>query len=166
MTKQDIRTLFTIAALVILPRAAFAQTSLSERWTMEAVVSGSTDSNTPSDPFLMFDATVTGRVHDGLDVVIRPYAHRLTGGDWTAEMYQLELRYVTPTRVPVRVEAGILSSPLGLNTLELLPSKNPTISAPFFYFAPLPRFDTRYDGVQLMSGGYPLGVVASSSGAH
>ena len=111
---------------------------------MEAVVSGSTDTHTPADPFFLFDATLTGRLHDGLDIVVRPYAHRLSGGDWTAEMYQLQLRYMTPTRVPVRVEAGILSSPLGLNTLELLPSKNPTISAPFFYFAPLPRFDTRY----------------------
>jgi len=166
MTKRDVRTLFTIAALASLPRTAAAQTSLSEAWTMEAVVSGSTDTHTPADPFFLFDATLTGRLHDGLDIVVRPYAHRLSGGDWTAEMYQLQLRYVTPTRVPVRVEAGILSSPLGLNTLELLPSKNPTISAPFFYFAPLPRFDTRYDGVQLMSGGYPLGVVASSSGTH
>ncbi|MEO7274417.1 MAG: hypothetical protein ABIX28_02890 [Vicinamibacterales bacterium] len=47
-----------------------------------------------------------------------------------------------------------------------LVATNPTIGAPFFYFAPLPRFDARYDGVQLMSGGYPLGVLASSSGAH
>ena len=166
MTKRSILTLLTVATLAVVPRAAFAQTSLSERWTMEAVVSGSTDSHTPADPFLLFDATVTGRLHEGLDLVIRPYAHRLTGGNWAAEMYQLQLRYVPPTRVPIRVDAGILSSPLGLNTLELLPSKNPTIAAPFFYFAPLPRFDTRYDGVQLMSGGYPLGVVASSSGAH
>ena len=58
--------------------------------------------------------------------------------------------------MPLRIDAGIIASPLGLNTLELLPSKNP-IGAPFFYFAPLPRFDTRYDGVQLISGGYPSG---------
>jgi hypothetical protein len=130
------------------------------------VVSGSSDSHGFDDPFLLFDVTGTGRLHEGLDIIVRPYAHRLTGGDWTFEMYQLQARYAPPTRVPLRFDAGIIASPLGLNTLELLPSKNPTIGAPFFYFAPLPRFDTRYEGVGLISGGYPLGAVVSSSGTH
>ena len=118
------------------------------------------------DPFLIFDATATVRLHDGLDVIVRPYAHRLTGGKWDAEMYQLQIRYVAATRLPLRLDAGIIASPLGLNTLELLPDTNPTIGAPFFYFAPLPRFDAHYDGVQLMSGGYPLGAIVSSSGTQ
>jgi hypothetical protein len=145
---------------------ASAQPSGSERWTVEAVVSGSAEADGPTDPFLLFDVTGTARLRDGLDVVIRPYAHRLTGGDWTAEMYQLQVRYMPPTRVPLRVDAGIIGSPVGLNTLELIPSRNPTIDAPFFYFAPLPRFDDRPGRAQLISGGYPLGAIVSSSGAH
>jgi hypothetical protein len=148
------------------PGVASAQPSSSEPWTVEAVVSGSANSLAPGDPFLIFDLTGTGRLHDGLDVIVRPYAHRLTGGDWTAEMYQLQLRYVVPTRIPLRLDAGIIASPLGLNTLELIAAKNPTIGAPFFYFAPLPRFDAHYDGVQLISGGYPLGAIVSSSGSR
>ena len=46
--------------------------------------------------------TGTGRVRAGFDIIVRPYAHRLTGGDWTFEMYQLQVRYVAPTRVPLR----------------------------------------------------------------
>jgi hypothetical protein len=145
---------------------ASAQPAGSERWTVEAVVSGSADADGPTDPFLLFDVTGTARLRDGLDIVIRPYAHRLTGGDWTAEMYQLQVRYMPPTRVPLRLDAGIIGSPVGLNTLELIPSRNPTIDAPFFYFAPLPRFDGRPGTAQLISGGYPLGAIVSSSGAH
>jgi hypothetical protein len=113
----------------------------------------------------MFDATATGRIHEGLNLIVRPYAQDATGGNWTAEMYQLQIRYVTATRLPLRLDAGIIASPLGLNTLELIPSRNPTIGAPFFYFAPLPGFQAHYDGVQLMSGGYPLGAIVKR-GTH
>jgi hypothetical protein len=155
-----------VLAVSLAPARAFAQPATSEPWTVEAVVSGSSDSRGFDDPFLLFDVTGTGRIHEGLDIIVRPYAHRLTGGDWAFEMYQLQVRYAPPTRVALRLDAGIIASPLGLNTLEILPSKNPTIGAPFFYFAPLPRFDTRFEGVQLVSAGYPLGALVSSSGAH
>jgi hypothetical protein len=176
MTVTPLRRRHPAAAQVIAAAAtllfsltaapASAQPAGSERWTVEAVVSGSAEADGPTDPFLLFDVTGTARLRDGLDVVIRPYAHRLTGGDWTAEMYQLQVRYMPPTRVPLRLDAGIIGSPVGLNTLELIPSRNPTIDAPFFYFAPLPRFDERPGTAQLISGGYPLGAIVSSSGAH
>ena len=165
-TRRVLVACTTVLALSLAPTRASAQPATSEPWAVEAVVSGSSDSHGFDDPFFLFDVTGTGRVREGLDIILRPYAHRLTGGDWTFEMYQLQVRYVAPIRVPLRFDAGIIASPLGLNTLELVPSKNPTVGAPFFYFAPLPRFDARYEGVQLISGGYPLGAIASSSGAH
>jgi hypothetical protein len=167
-SRRMLRTMayWIAVALWLVPGAASAQPSVSEPWTVEAVVSGSANSLAPGDPFLIFDLTGTGRLRDGLDIIVRPYAHRLTGGDWTAEMYQLQLRYVVPTRIPLRLDAGIIASPLGLNTLELIAAKNPTIGAPFFYFAPLPRFDAHNDGVQLISGGYPLGAIVSTSGSR
>jgi hypothetical protein len=81
-------------------------------------------------------------------------------------MYQLQLRYTSSTRIPVRVDAGIISSPLGLATLELKADRNPTIGAPFYYFVPLPSFDGQFDHVTLMSGGYPLGAIVSASGTR
>ena len=80
-------------------------------------------------------------------------------------MYQLQLRYQSTTKIPVRVDAGIITSPLGLGTLELRADLSPAIKTPFYYYMPLPRFEGRYDGVQLMSGGYPLGAMVSTSGA-
>jgi hypothetical protein len=162
------RAPFTTGSVLAFTLAATlgSAQSTTSRPTVEAVVSGSSNAHGLDDPFLLFDVTGTGRLQEGLDVIVRPYAHRLPGGDWTFEMYQLQVRYTPPTRIPLRLDAGIIASPLGLNTLELLPSKNPTIGAPFFYFAPLPRFDTQFDGVQLISGGYPLGAIVTSSGTH
>ena len=98
-----------------------------------------------------------------MDVVVRPYFRRLPGGDWSKEMYQLQVRYQPDTSLPFRIDAGIISSPLGIIALEMRPDRNPIIGAPSYYFSPLPSFDGRFDRVQLLSGGYPLGIVASAS---
>ena len=133
---------------------------------VEALASASVSSADDGDPFLIFDQTSTVGLGRGWDVVIRPWARRMPGGDWAAEMYQLQVRYTSSTRIPVRVDAGIICSPIGLSTLELRPDVNPTIGAPFYYFVPLPGFDGNFDGVTLISGGYPLGAIVSASGLH
>ena len=132
---------------------------------IEAVASINTSSDALDDPFLFFDLATTVPIGSHFGAIVRPYAHRLAGGDWTAEMYQLQLRYQSTTTIPVRVDAGILTSPLGLGTLELRADLSPAIKAPFYYYMPLPPFEGRYEGVQLMSGGYPLGAIVSVSGA-
>jgi len=133
---------------------------------IEAVASGSLSSADDGNPFLIFDQTSTIGVGRGWDVVVRPWARRMPAGDWAAEMYQLQVRYTSSTRIPVRLDAGIICSPIGLSTLELRPDVNPTIGSPFYYFVPLPAFDGNFDRVTLMSGGYPLGALVSASGSH
>ncbi len=155
-----------VAILVAVTAPAARAQDVTGRVAMEAVVSASVTSEANNDPFLIFDAVSTIRVGSGWDIVVRPWARRLPGGDWGAEMYQLQLRYVSSTRVPIRLDAGIISSPLGLATLELRPDRNPTINAPFYYYAPLPAFDGHFDGVRLMSGGYPLGAIVTASGTR
>jgi putative nucleotidyltransferase with HDIG domain len=143
-----------------------AQSRLTDRATLEVVGGVNTSSTTPSDPFVVFDATGTVRVTHTLDVVVRPYFRRLPGGDWSKEMYQLQIRYQPSTPLPVRIDAGIISSPLGIIALEMRADRNPIIGTPSYYFSPLPSFDGRNDRVQLLSGGYPLGVMASVSGTR
>ena len=46
------------------------------------------------------------------------------------------------------------------------PDRNPIIGTPSCYFSPLPSFDYRFDRVQLLSGGYPLGAMASLSSSR
>lgn len=155
-----------VALLVFATTAnAEAQTSpLVGPPAIEAVASINTSSDALDDPFLFFDLATTVPIGSHFGAIVRPYAHRLAGGDWAAEMYQLQLRYQSTTKVPVRVDAGIVTSPLGLGTLELRADLSPAIKTPFYYYMPLPPFEGRYEGVQLMSGGYPLGAIVSVSG--
>jgi hypothetical protein len=151
--------------LLLLATAAHAQPRPGQL-TLEAIAATTVSSSTPRDPFVSLDFATTVRIGAGFDAVVRPYARRMPGGDWDAMLYQLQVRYQSATRVPVRVDAGVITSPLGLATLELRPDVNPTVGYPSYYFVPLPAFDAGRDRVQLMSGGYPLGAIVSVSGEH
>lgn len=114
----------------------------------------------------MFDATVSMDVGRGFTAIARPWAWKRPDGTSTFEWYQLQVRYQSRTRFPVRVDAGIITSPLGLSTLQQRADLNPTMSPVFYYVAPLPRFDVTVDGLNMMSAGYPLGAIVATSGAR
>ena len=158
----------TLAAVGLLAGSTVpaAAQGLAGRVALEGIASLSTQARTLDDPMVILDLVSTVRLADRWDVVVRPWSMRRPGGDWTFEMYQLQVRYVSSTRVPFRVDAGIIPSPVGLFTLELQPHRNPLISAPFYYFTPLPAVDGRADRVRLMSGGYPLGAIVTVSGTR
>jgi hypothetical protein len=158
--------LATVAMLALLAdRPAHAQ-ELAGRVALEGIASVSTQGRALDDPMVILDLVSTVRLADGWDVVLRPWSVRRPGGEWMFEMYQLQLRYVSSTRVPFRLDAGIIPSPVGLSALELQPHRNPLIGAPFYYFAPLPAVDGRFEGVRLISGGYPVGAMFSVSGTR
>jgi hypothetical protein len=169
MKRHDIRRAM-IAASAALPLVLHATKvhaqDVTGRVAMEAVASISMSSADDGKPFLMFDQISTVGVGRGWDVIVRPWARRMPAGDWSAQMYQLQMRYTSSTRIPFRFDAGVISSPLGLTTLELKADQNPTIGAPFYYFVPLPPFDGNFDRVTIMSGGYPLGAIFTTSGGH
>ena len=114
----------------------------------------------------MFDATVSAEIGKGLSAIARPWVWKRPDGTSTFQMYQLQGRYQSRTRLPVRIDAGVITSPLGLSTLQQRSDLNPTISPVFYYVIPLPRFDTTFDGLQMMSAGYPLGAIVTTSGAR
>jgi hypothetical protein len=156
--------LAAVVGLAPLAGTAAAQGGVAGRLAIEAVAATSTASRTPDDPFVFLDLTTAVRISNELDVIVRPYARRLPGGDWDLLFYQAQIRYQPTERV--RLDAGIITSPLGLGTLELRQDLNPVVGAPFYYFQPLPVFDHYQDRVQVMSGGYPLGAMLSVSGAR
>ena len=158
------RTCLLAVILLGLTTQVTAQSLLSQRVSVEFASSITSSSPDPNDPFVVLDATATVRVTGTLDVIARPWFRRLPGGDWSKEMYQLQVRYQPATKIPLRIDAGIISSPLGIIALEMRPDRNPMIGTPSYYFSPLPSFDGRFDRVQLLSGGYPLGAMASVSG--
>jgi hypothetical protein len=152
-----------IAALVASAPLALAQQPEPSRASAEGVAAVSMFSSW-SQPAVILDGTAAVRLSERSVVLVRPWVWKRQDGTWTSEWYQLQVRYESRTRVPFRVDAGIMPSPLGLATLEYRPDLNPTVSPPFYYFIPLPKFDTTFDGVQMMSSGYPLGAIVSTSG--
>ena len=144
--------------------AALAQEARTARLSADTVVSASMLSGNDR-PGLIFDATARLELGHGTAFVIRPWAWRRPDGTWTAQWYQLQLRFHTRSRIPLRVDAGIITSPLGLNTLQMRADLNPTIAPVFYYVAPLPRFEATFDRLNALSAGYPLGAMASASGA-
>ena len=159
------RAAVIVAMSLTAAASAAAQGLQAGRVVFEAVASvASSSARAIDDPFVVLDLTTTIRVNESLDVIVRPWARRLPGGDWDAAMYQAQIRYQPIERV--RLDAGILSSPIGLGALELRQDLNPAVSSTFYYFAPLPLFDSQRDGLQLLAGGYPIGAMLSTSGSR
>ena len=156
-------TLSLLWVLAVHATPLSAQALQPGRIAIEAVTAITTSSQEVDDPFVFLDLATTFRVHEKLDIIVRPYARRLPGGDWDALLYQAQVRY-QPVE-GVRLDAGIITSPIGLGTFELRQDLNPLVGSPFYYFAPLPLFDHVASRVQQLSGGYPLGAIVSVSGS-
>ena len=147
------------------PAIASAQEASPARVSAETVISASLFSGNDR-PAAMLDATARFELGAGATLVVRPWAWRRPDATWTAQWYQLQLRYQLRTRVPVRIDAGIITSPLGLNTLQMRADLNPTIAPVFYYVASLPRFETAFERMTAISAGYPLGAIVSTSGSR
>lgn len=143
---------------------ARAQESATARVSADTVVSVAMLSGNDR-PGAMFDATARVEVGRGATVILRPWAWRRPDATWTAQWYQLQLRYQTRTRIPLRFDAGIITSPLGLNTLQMRADLNPTIAPVFYYVVPLPRFEVTFDRLNAITAGYPLGAIVTASGS-
>lgn len=155
--------LATVALVVIAPRCARAQEF--SRTANETVVSFQAQSGW-DHPALMLDALTTVRVGSDLVAIVRPWAWRRPDGTWTAAWYQMQARYQRRVNsANLRIDGGIITSPIGLGASLMRADANPLMAPPFYYVVPLPRFDTRFDKLQMMSGGYPLGIVATASGS-
>lgn len=158
-------TAFCAALLVGCASQGAAQDTVEPRVSAEAVASA-TMLSTYDHPAAVIDVTGTLRVGHGAMLIVRPWAWRRPNGTSTFQWYQLQLRYVSPTRTPVRIDAGVITSPVGLNALQSRADLNPTIAALSYYVVPLPSFEPRFEGLQPLSSGYPLGVIVSTSGSR
>ena len=167
MTRTPVWRMVAVPALLAMAgQVPVHAQGLAGRVALEGIGSISSPANDVNDPRVVLDLVSTIRVADGWDVVLRPWSMRRPGGDWMFEMYQLQVRYVSSTRVPFRFDGGILPSPIGLSTLELQAHRNPLINLPSYYFVPLPAINGRFDNVRLISGGYPVGAMVSVSGGR
>lgn len=156
-----------IAAVVSLALAAPAAAQ-SSRVALDVVaaVDGDTGSQVQRDPTGWFDLFGAVRLAEHLDFRARPVVFRRSfNGTWTTQMYELALRYERPGAVGVRIEAGQLSSPVGLSILENRPDRNPVVSPHSTLYLPIPRYENGTPTTFLLAASYPLGAKVTFSGS-
>ena len=156
-----------LASLLLsgMAATAAAQEAVEPRVSAEAVVSASMLSSN-AHVAGMVDVTSTLRLGGGATLIARPWAWRRPDGTSTFQWYQLQLRYQSGGRTPIRIDAGVITSPIGLSTLQMRADLNPTISPVTYYVIPLPRFERTAESLQPLTAGYPVGAIVSTSSTH
>ena len=89
------------------------------------------------------DAVVSADFGRGFQGIVRPFASRLASGEWIRQVWVATARYERAARIRLRVDAGLIPSPIGLANLTLRPHLNPTMSQPSSLFTPLPPLEPR-----------------------
>jgi hypothetical protein len=152
------------AALTLLASPALAQSRVA--LDVVAAVDGDTGSEVRRDATGWFDVFTAVRLTDSIDVRARPVVFRRSfNGTWTAQIYELAVRYERPGSVGLRLEAGQLGSPVGISILENRPDRNPVVSPHSTLYLPVPRYEAGTPTTFLLAASYPLGARVTVSGA-
>ena len=112
------------------------------------------------------DAVISVGLGGGFEGMIRPWAQRQANGDWNRQIWLAAVRYQRPGPVGLRVDAGLIPSPVGLSNLMLRPQLNPLVSLPASLFTPLPQMEVGAPRATLLGAVYAYGATATVSGEH
>jgi hypothetical protein len=113
------------------------------------------------------DALVSVGLGRGLEGVIWPIVQRLGSGQWNRDIWIASVRYQRAGPVGLRIEAGLVPSPVGLaNYIGRRPHLNPTIAQPSSLFTSLPALEPLAPRANLLGAVYPFGGQVTLSGEH
>ena len=116
---------------------------------------------------LSADAVVSVGLGHGLEGVMWPVVQRLGSGQWIRDVWIASVRYERAGPIGVRVEAGLVPSPVGFaNYIGRRPHLNPTIAQPSSLFTTLPAFESDGPRTNLLGAVYPFGGQVTLSGQH
>ena len=121
-----------------------------------------------SDSFgVTLDAVVSADFGHGFQAIVRPFVSRLSSGEWNRQVWIAAVRYerAAPS-AGLRVDAGLIPSPIGLANLSLRPGTNPTIAQPSSLFSALPPLEQRGMRATLLGAVYAYGLQTTVSGRH
>ena len=121
-----------------------------------------------SDSFgVLLDAVVSADFGRGFQAIVRPFVSRLSSGEWNRQVWIATVRYERATEYAgLRVDAGLIPSPVGLANLSLRPANNPTIAQPSSLFSALPPLEPRGMRATLLGAVYAYGLQTTVSGTH
>ena len=149
---------------------AFAQQSQPSRFAIDTVaaVDQAVDENGNTTTGVIVDAVISADLGGGFQAIVRPFVQRLSNsGEWNRQVWVAELRYERPGPVALRIEAGLIPSPIGLANLTLRPHLNPTIAQPASLFSRLPPLaGLRGPSASLIGAVYPSGAQVTVSASH
>jgi len=166
------RTRHLIAVGLVLfsyGRPAAAQRLTAPQWLTidtSADVDRAVDESGATSGGAIFDAYIAARIAPGLEIAARPWTQRQTNGEWNWQLWLATVRYEHKGPIGVRVEGGLITSPVGLANLSLRPHLNPTIAQPSGLFQGMPSPEPFSPRVTLLGAVYPLGVSTTVSGTH
>ena len=115
---------------------------------------------------VVLDAVVSVGFGAGFEGMIRPWAQRQASGGWNKQIWVAAVRYQRPGPIGLRVDAGLIPSPVGLSNLMLRPQLNPTVSLPASLFQALPSTEVGGPRTTLLGAVYAYGANATVSGEH
>jgi len=162
--------LMSLACLLFLlaPTAALAQQARPSVLAIDttAAVDPAVDDTGNVETGVVLDAVVSVDLGRGFEGIVRPIVQRSASGGWEGKFWVATLRYERPGPVGLRIDGGLISSPVGLANLTLRPHLNPNISQPASLFTELPPLDLGGAGTILLGAIYPLGAQVTVSGPH
>jgi hypothetical protein len=115
---------------------------------------------------VILDAVMSVGFGAGFEGMIRPWAQRQASGEWNKQIWIAAVRYQRPGPIGLRVDAGLIPSPVGLSNLMLRPQLNPTVSLPASLFQALPSTEVGGPRATLLGAIYAYGANATLSGEH
>jgi len=153
---------------IALPRPVFAQQARPSMLAIDTSVALDETLDATAGDYstgVIMDAVVSADLGHGFEAIVRPFVQRLGSGAWNRQIWVAALRYERSGPIGLRVDAGLIPSPIGLANLTLRPQQNPTIAQPASLFTPLPPIDVRAPRMTLLGAVYPYGgqVTVSSS---
>ena len=128
------RTWCLVCAITLsTPVVALAQQARPSRLAIDTVaaIDESVDGNRNDATGVVVDAIVSVSLGRGFEGIVWPVVQRLPTGRWYQDVWIATLRYERAGPIGVRVEGGLIPSPIGLANLTVRrPHLNPTISQP------------------------------------
>ena len=133
-----------------------------------ASIDTAVDANADNTWSVFLDAVASVGLGRGFEVVTWPIVQRQAANrEWTGDLWIASLRYERAGRVGIRIDGGLIPSPIGLANLTVRrPHLNPTIAQPGSLFTPLPALEFRGPRANLLGAIYPFGGQVTVSGTR
>jgi hypothetical protein len=164
-----VRTVLSFLTVILISGAASAgQLARPSPVAIDTAASFDQTHSFSGDDFtgVIVDAVMSVGFGAGFEGMIRPWAQRQASGDWNKQIWIAAVRYQRPGPIGLRVDAGLIPSPVGLSNLMLRPQLNPTVSLPASLFQPLPATEIGSPRTTLLGAVYAYGANATISSDH